>query len=112
MEMLQNVLPLRCFFPLHIGCIKAGSATAIYFWGCYYIRLKSFVEDVVFQGVTAFKSVRSDNFVAFLSLFYFSITVSAKAVTADISHFGDILLTKITRVVLQAICNERRGSEI
>ena len=68
--------------------------------------------DVVFQGVPAFKSVRSDTFVAFLSLFYFSTTVSAKAVTADISYFGPILLKKITRVVLQAICNERRGSKI
>ena len=50
--------------------------------------------DVVFQGVTAFKSVQSDIFVAFLSLFYFSITVSAKALTADISYFGTILLKK------------------
>ena len=68
--------------------------------------------DVVFQGVTAFKTVQGNIFVAFLSLFYFSITVSAKAVTADISYFGAILLKKITRVVLQAICNERRGSKI
>ena len=45
--------------------------------------------------------------VAFLSLLYVSITVSAKAVTTDISYFGAILLKKITRVVLQAICNER-----
>ena len=112
MGMLQNVLTLRCFFPLHIGCIKAGSATAIYFWGCYYLGVKNFVADVVFQGITAFKSVRSDIFVSFLSLLYFSITVSAKAVTVDISYFGALLLTKITRVVLQAICNERRGSEI
>ena len=59
-----------------------------------------------------FKSVRSDIFMAFLSLLYFSITVSAKAVTADISYFGAILLKTITRVVLQAICNERRGSKI
>ena len=43
--------------------------------------------DVAFQGVTAFKSVRSDIFVAFLSLFYVSITVSAKSVTADTSYF-------------------------
>ena len=80
MGMLQNVLTLRCFFPLHIGCIKAGSATVIYFWGCYYIRVKSCVADVVFQGVTAFKSVRSDIFVAFLSLFlffYYSICQSS-----------------------------------
>ena len=112
MRMLQNVPTLRCFFPLHIGCIKAESATAIYFGGCYYIRVKNFVADVVFQGVTAFKSMRSDIFVAFYSLFYFSITVSAKALTADISYFGAILLKKITEVVLQAICNERRGSKI
>ena len=65
MGMLQNVLTLRCFFPLHVGCIKAGSATAIYVGGCYYIRVKKFVAHVVFQGVTAFKSVRSDIFVAF-----------------------------------------------
>ena len=107
--MLQNVLTLRCFFPLHIGCIKAGSATAIYFWGCYYIQVKNFVAYGVFHRVTAFKSVQSDIFVAFLSLFYFSIRVSAKAVTADISYFGAIWLKKITRVVLQAMCNERRG---
>ena len=55
--------------------------------------------DAVFQGVIAIKTVRSDIFVAFLSLFYFSITVSAKTVTADISYFGAILLKKITRVV-------------
>ena len=109
MRMLHNVFTLRCFFPLHIGCIKAESATAIYFWGCYYIRVKNFVEDIVFKGVTAFKSVQSDIFVAFLSLFYFSITVSAKALTAGISYFGAILLKKITGVVLQAICSERRG---
>ena len=78
------MLTLRCFFPLHIGCIKAGSATAIYCWECYYIRVENFVADVVFQGVTAFKTVRSNIFVVFLSLFYLSITVSAKAVTADI----------------------------
>ena len=106
------MLTLRCFFPLHIGCIKAGSATAVYFWGYYYIRVKKFVADVVFQGVTAFKSVRSDIFVAFLSLFYFSITVSSKAVATDISYFRALLLKKVTRVVLQAICNERRRSKI
>ena len=50
--------------------------------------------NVVFQGVTAFKSVQSDIFVEVLSLFYVSITVSAKAVTADISYFGAILLKK------------------
>ena len=82
-------------FPLHIGCIKAGSATAIYFGGCYYIRVKNFVADIVFQGATAFKSVQSDVFKAFLSLHYFSITVSAKAETADISYFGAILLKKL-----------------
>ena len=81
MRMLQNVLNLRCFFPLHIRCIKAGSATVIYFWGCYYIRVKNFVADDVFQGVTAFKSVQSNIFCGILSLFYFSITVSAKALT-------------------------------
>ena len=84
-------------FPLHIGCIKAGSATAIYFWDCYYIRVKNFVPDVVFQGVTAFKVCEVTFFVAFLSLFYFSITVSAKVVTSDISYFGAILLKKITK---------------
>ena len=88
MGMLQNVLTFRCFFPLHIGCIKAGSAAGIYFWGCYYIRVKNSVADVVFQEVTAFKSVQINIFVAFLSLFYFSITLAAKAVTADISYFG------------------------
>ena len=31
MGMLQNVLTLRCFFPLHYRMIKAGSVTAIYF---------------------------------------------------------------------------------
>ena len=79
MRTLQNVLTLRCFFPLHIGCIKAESATAIYFRGCYYIRVKNFVADVVFQGVTAFKSVQNDIFVAFLSLlfFYYSICQSS-----------------------------------
>ena len=34
------------------------------------------------------------HFVASLSLFYVSITVSVKAVTADISYFGAILLKK------------------
>ena len=52
-------------FPWHIGCIKAGSATVIYFRGCYYIRVENVVADVVFQGVTAFKTVQSDIFVAF-----------------------------------------------
>ena len=106
-ERLKNENASKCahfemLFPLHIGCIKAGSATVIYFWGCNYIRVENFVADVVFQGVTAFKTVPSDIFVAFLSLFYFSITESAKAVTADISYFGAILFKKITRVVLQA----------
>ena len=109
MGMLQIVLTLRCFFPLHIGCIKAGSATAIYFWRCYCIRVENFVANVVFQGVTAFKTVQSNIFVVFLSLFYYSVTVPAKAVTADISYFGAILLKTITRVVLQAICSERQG---
>ena len=63
--MLQNVLTLRGFFLLHIECIKAGSATAIYLWGCYCIRVKNFEADVVFQGVTAFRSVQRDIFVAF-----------------------------------------------
>ena len=85
--------------PLHIECIKAGFTTAIYFWGCYYIRVENFVADVVFQRVTAFKTVQSDIFVAFLSLFYFSITVSAKAASDDISYFVAILLKKITKVV-------------
>ena len=44
--------------------------------------------DVVFQGVTASKSVQSDIFAAFLSLFYVFITVPAKAVTADTSYIG------------------------
>ena len=82
-------------FPLRVGFIKkTGSATAIYFWGCYYIPLENFVADAVFQRVTASKIVQSDIFVAFLSLFYVFITVSAKAVTADISYFGAILLKK------------------
>ena len=97
---------------MHVGCIKAGSGTAIYFGGCYYIRVENFVADVVFHGVTAFKSVRSNIFVAFLSLFYVSITVSAKAVAAAISYFGTILLERITRVVLKAIYNETRESKI
>ena len=50
---------------------KAESATAICFGGCYHIRVKNFVADVVFQGVTAFKSVQSNIFVAFLASFIF-----------------------------------------
>ena len=80
---------------MHVRCIKAGSATAIYFGGCYYIRVENFVANVVFQGVTAFKSVRSDIFEAIFSLFYVSVTASANPVTADISYFGDILLKKL-----------------
>ena len=79
--------------PLHIGCIKAGSATAIYYWGCYYIQVENFVADVVFQGVTAFKSVLSDIFLAFLSLFYFSITVKHLMLIFPI--FGAILFKKL-----------------
>ena len=77
-------------FPLHVGCIKAKSATAIYVGGSYYIPVENFVADLVFQRVTAFKSVQSNIFVAFLSLFHVSIKVSVKAVTAGISYFGAI----------------------
>ena len=70
------------------------------FEGSYYIRIKKLVADVVFQGVTAFKSVRNDNFVAFLSHCYFSVTVSAKAVCAVISQSGAIVFQKNTRIVI------------
>ena len=50
--------------------------------------------DVVFQGVTAFKSVRNYNFVAFLSHCYFSVTVSARAVYAVISYLEAIVFKK------------------
>ena len=51
--------------------------------------------DVVFQRVTAFKSMQSNIFVAFLGLFYVSFTVPAKVVTTDISYFGAILLKQL-----------------
>ena len=47
---------LEMLFPLHIGCIKAGSTTAIYFGGCCCIRVENFMADVVLQGVIAFKT--------------------------------------------------------
>ena len=58
----SNVLML---FPLAYRMYKIGSTTVIYFQGCYNIRVKNFVADIACQGVTAFKSVQSDIFVAF-----------------------------------------------
>ena len=82
-------------FSLHIGCIKVGFGAVTNLEGSYYIRVKKLVADVLFQGVTAFKSVGNDNFVAFFSHCYFSVTVSVKAVYAVISYLGAIVFQKI-----------------
>ena len=86
---------------MHIGCIKVGFGAATNLEGSYYIRIKKLVADVVFQGVTAFKSVRNDNFVAFLSHCYFSVTVSARAVYAVISYLGAIVLSYLGAIVFK-----------
>ena len=84
---------------MHIGCIKVGFGAATNLEGSYYIR-QMLAADVVFQGVTAFKSVQNDNFVAFLSHRYFSVTVSARAVYAVVSYLGAIVFQKNTRIVI------------
>ena len=85
---------------MHIRCIKVGFGAATNLEDSYYVRVKKLVADVVFQGVTAFKSVQNDNFVAFLSHCYFSVTVSARAVYAVISYLGRIVFKQNTRIVI------------
>ena len=88
--MLQNAVNLICFFSLHIECIKVAFSAVTRFGGSYYVQVKNFMADVVFQGVTAFESVRNNIFMACLSHCYFCVTVSAKALSTVLTYFGAI----------------------
>ena len=75
-EWLKNGNASKCanfeiLFSLAYRMYKSRVCNCDLFWGCYYIRVKNFVADAVFEGVTASKSVQNDIFMAFLSVLFF-----------------------------------------